>query len=165
MHDGALSQLKLQVASIEPGPIERGPHRLDQILLPELLRRQVDSDPQLAQAFGRVARQPGFWDMLRSDRLDLAIFALEPAQKRLMVDEGLLREGAPGEYSLFIDLKPNNWTLVVSSWGALQKYDPNDKTGLWGSYFYTPDKDLLRVPMKLETLPHSREQLTWEFVT
>ena len=71
---------------------------------------------------------------------------------------------APGEYSLFIDLKPNNWTLVVSSWGALQKYDPNDKTGLWGSYFYTPDKDLLRVPMKLETLPHAREQLTWEFV-
>ena len=71
---------------------------------------------------------------------------------------------APGEYSLFIDLKPNNWTLVVSSWGALQKYDPNDKTGLWGSYFYTPDKDLVRVPMKLETLPHSREQLTWEFV-
>jgi hypothetical protein len=71
---------------------------------------------------------------------------------------------APGEYSLFIDLKPNNWTLVVSTWGALQKYDPNDKTGLWGSYFYTPDKDVVRVPMKLETLPHSREQLTWEFV-
>ena len=71
---------------------------------------------------------------------------------------------APGEYSLFIDLKPNNWTLVVSSWGALQKYDPNDKTALWGSYFYTPDKDVVRVPMKLETLPHSREQLTWEFI-
>jgi hypothetical protein len=71
---------------------------------------------------------------------------------------------APGEYSLFIDLKPNNWTLVVSSWAALQKYDPNDKTALWGSYFYTPDKDVVRVPMKLETLPHSYEQLTWEFV-
>jgi hypothetical protein len=71
---------------------------------------------------------------------------------------------APGEYSLFIDLKPNNWTLVVSSWGALQKYDPNDKTALWGSYFYTPDKDVVRVPMKLETMSHSREQLTWEFI-
>jgi hypothetical protein len=69
-----------------------------------------------------------------------------------------------GEYSLFIDLKPNNWTLVVSSWGALQKYDPNDKTALWGSYFYTPDKDVVRVPMKLETMSHSREQLTWEFI-
>src|SRR5712691_971224 len=25
---------------------------------------------------------------------------------------------APGEYSLFIDLKPNNWTLIVSNWKA-----------------------------------------------
>ena len=74
------------------------------------------------------------------------------------------RTVAPGEYSLFIDLKPNNWTLVVSTWGALQKFDPNDKTALWGSYFYTPDKDVVRVPMKLETLPHAHEQLTWEFV-
>ncbi len=71
---------------------------------------------------------------------------------------------APGEYSLFIDLKENNWTFVVSSWAAADHYDPNNKTALWGSYFYTPDKDVLRAPMKLETLPHSVEQLTWEFV-
>lgn len=71
---------------------------------------------------------------------------------------------SPGEYSLFIDLKENNWTLVVSSWGAQTKYDPADKTALWGAYGYTPDKDVLRAPMKLETLPHSIEQLTWEFV-
>jgi len=71
---------------------------------------------------------------------------------------------APGEYSLFIDLKENNWTFVVSSWGALPKYDPENKTGLWGSYFYTPDKDVLRTPMKLTTLPFSVEQLTWAFV-
>jgi hypothetical protein len=71
---------------------------------------------------------------------------------------------APGEYSLFIDLKENNWTLVVSSWGALPKYDPKNKEGLWGSYFYTPDKDVVRVPMKLEMQPHSTEQLTWEFL-
>lgn len=69
-----------------------------------------------------------------------------------------------GEYSLFIDLKENAWTLVVSSWPAQQHYDPNDKTALWGSYGYTPDKDVVRVPMKLETLPHSIEQLTWEFL-
>src|SRR5207244_8323492 len=25
---------------------------------------------------------------------------------------------APGEYSLFIDLKPNNWTLIGSNWTA-----------------------------------------------
>ena len=38
---------------------------------------------------------------------------------------------APGEYSLFIDLKENNWTLVVSSWPAQAKYDPNNKEALW----------------------------------
>ena len=71
---------------------------------------------------------------------------------------------AAGEYSLFIELKENNWTFVVSSWPAATKYDPNNKESLWGSYFYTPDKDVLRAPMKLETLPHSTEQLTWEFI-
>jgi len=69
-----------------------------------------------------------------------------------------------GEYSLFIDLKEKNWTFVVSSWAAQARYDPNDKTALWGAYNYTPEKDVLRTPMKLETLPHSHEQLTWEFV-
>jgi len=71
---------------------------------------------------------------------------------------------APGEYSLFIDLKENNWTFVVSTWAAATRYDPNNKEALWGSYFYTPDKDVVRAPMKLETLPHSVEQLTWGFV-
>jgi hypothetical protein len=69
----------------------------------------------------------------------------------------------PGEYSLFIDLKPNNWTLVVSTWPAQKSYDGSNKTALWGSYNYTPDKDVLRVPMKVETMPHSAEQLTWQF--
>lgn len=71
---------------------------------------------------------------------------------------------APGEYSLFIDLKENNWTFVVSSWPAATRYDPNNKEALWGSYFYTPDKDVVRAPMKLETLLKVHEQLTWEFV-
>ena len=70
----------------------------------------------------------------------------------------------PGEYSLFIDLKPAQWTLIVSSWAAQAKFDPQDKTALWGAYGYTPDKDVVRAPMKLETLPHAIEQLTWEFV-
>src|SRR6476660_3754804 len=49
---------------------------------------------------------------------------------------------APGEYSLFIDLKPNNWTLIVSTWPAQQNFDPSNKTALWGAYGYTPDKDV-----------------------
>jgi len=71
---------------------------------------------------------------------------------------------APGEYSLFIDLKENNWTFVVSTWPAQTRFDPTNKEALWGSYFYTPDKDVVRAPMKLETLPHSIEQLTWAFI-
>jgi len=70
---------------------------------------------------------------------------------------------APGEYSLFIDLKPNNWTLVVSTWPAQARFDPNNKEALWGSYNYTPDKDVVRAPMTLGTLPVSVEQLTWSF--
>src|SRR5471032_1161250 len=71
---------------------------------------------------------------------------------------------APGEYSLFIDLKENNWTFVVSSLPAQTRYDPAEKVATFGAYNYTTAKDVLRVPMKLETLPHSVEQLTWEFV-
>lgn len=69
-----------------------------------------------------------------------------------------------GEYSLFVDLKENNWTFVVSRWAAQQKYDPNNKQELWGSYNYTPDKDVVRAKMKVEPLPHAHEQLLWEFV-
>jgi hypothetical protein len=70
-----------------------------------------------------------------------------------------------GEYSLFIDAKsPSDWTLIVSSWAAQQRMDQKDKTALWGAYGYTPDKDVARVPMKIETLPFTVEQLTWGFV-
>ena len=69
-----------------------------------------------------------------------------------------------GEYSLFIDLKLPAWTLIISSWGAQAKFDPQDKAALWGAYNYTPDKDVVRVPMKLDTLPFAVDQLTWSFV-
>lgn len=91
-------------------------------------------------------------------------------------ESGRLRAGAPtavlgnktvpaGEYSLFIDLvKPTEWTLIVSGWSAQPKFDPNDKTALWGAYGYTPDKDVARVPMKVETMPFAVDQLTWTFL-
>ena len=70
-----------------------------------------------------------------------------------------------GEYSLFIDLaSPTEWTLIVSSWDAQEQYDPNDKTALWGSYGYTPDKDVARVPMKVQSLGVRVEQLTFGFI-
>ena len=69
-----------------------------------------------------------------------------------------------GEYSMYVDLKENNWTLIFSSWAAQAKYDPNDKTALWGSYGYTPDKDVLRVPMTVSAIPMSIDQLSIGFV-
>lgn len=69
-----------------------------------------------------------------------------------------------GEYSLYIGLAEKEWTLVLSSWPAQQKYDPANKTELWGAYGYTPDKDVLRAPMKVEALPFSVDEFTIAFV-
>ena len=71
---------------------------------------------------------------------------------------------APGTYTLFVDLKENNWTFVVSTLKAQPVYDANNKVDVWGGYNYTPAKDVLRTKMKLETLPHSFEQLSWQFL-
>jgi hypothetical protein len=68
-----------------------------------------------------------------------------------------------GEYLLFIDLKPGNWTLIVSSHKAQQTYDQNNKTEIWGAYGYDPAKDVLRVPMTVNDIGISVEQLTWGF--
>ena len=70
----------------------------------------------------------------------------------------------PGEYTLFIDLKPSNWTFIVSTWPAQTRFDPQNKQALWGSFDYTPNKDVVRMPMKLDTLPFAVDQLSWEFL-
>jgi DUF2911 family protein len=70
---------------------------------------------------------------------------------------------APGEYHLLIDLKPNAWTLVVTTQPSQTTYNANNKTDLWGAFNYKPDKDVVRAPMTLGTLPVSVDQLTWVF--
>jgi hypothetical protein len=70
---------------------------------------------------------------------------------------------APGTYTMFIDLKPEAWTLIVSNWKAQTRYDPKNTAEIWGAYGYTADKDVVRAPMTLGTLPFSADQLTWEF--
>ena len=69
-----------------------------------------------------------------------------------------------GEYSVFVELKENAWTLIFSNWPAQEKYDPKNKEALWGSYGYTPDKDVLRAAMKVETLALSIDQFTIAFI-
>jgi Protein of unknown function (DUF2911) len=70
---------------------------------------------------------------------------------------------APGTYTMFIDLKPNNWTLIVSNCKAQTRHDPKNTAETWGSFGYTPDKDVVRAPMMASTLPWSVDQLTWGF--
>jgi hypothetical protein len=70
-----------------------------------------------------------------------------------------------GEHTLFIELKsPTEWTFIVSNWPAQTKYDPSNKTEIYGAFNYTSDKDVLRTSMKVETLPIKIEQLTWQFL-
>lgn len=69
-----------------------------------------------------------------------------------------------GEYTVFVDLKPSAWTLIISSWPAQLEYDEKNTKALWGSYGYTPEKDVTRVAMKVEALPYAVEQLAWEFL-
>jgi hypothetical protein len=47
---------------------------------------------------------------------------------------------APGEYTMFIDLKPGAWTLIVSSWPAQSHHDPSNRQAIWGAFGYTPTR-------------------------
>jgi hypothetical protein len=70
---------------------------------------------------------------------------------------------APGEYTMFIDLKPNAWTLIVSNFKAQTRYDPNNTREVYGAYGYTPEKDVVRAKMTVAKSVMSTEQLTWGF--
>ena len=79
----------------------------------------------------------------------------------LVIDETRLE---PGEYTVFIQLGPERWILIVSKWPAQERYDYHDREALFGAYGYTPDKDVLRTDMTLQPLPMSFEQLSWQFL-
>ena len=67
-----------------------------------------------------------------------------------------------GEYSVFVELKDGEWTLILSTHAAKDGFrEPGE--GLWGAYNYTPDKDVVRVKMELGELPMSHEQFTISF--
>lgn len=62
----------------------------------DVARREIDRragswfDPELTSAFARVAASLAFWEKLRSDDLQQAIFELEPAQQSALVDDDYL---------------------------------------------------------------------------
>ena len=61
-------------------------------------------DPDLVRAFERVAKSPDFWAMLKSDMLQEAVFALEPAQHVVDIDETYLDDIAAA-FAQVIDAK------------------------------------------------------------
>jgi hypothetical protein len=71
---------------------------------------------------------------------------------------------APGTYDLFAELKEGGWTLIASTQPTQAKYDPKDKTAIWGSYGYDPKFDVVRAPMTMGKLPHNVDQLTIAFL-
>ncbi|MGA2586874.1 MAG: DUF2911 domain-containing protein [Candidatus Aminicenantales bacterium] len=86
---------------------------------------------------------------------------------RLKTEVPLIFDGKTlpaGEYCVFVDLKEKAWIIIFSTWPAQEKYDPKNKDALWGSYGYTPDKDVLRATMKLDILPFSMDQFTIAFI-
>ena len=86
---------------------------------------------------------------------------------RLVTEAPLMIAGTrvePGEYTLFIDLSDEVWTFIVSTWPAQETYDYENREALFGAFEYTDDRDVLRTPMELETLPVAFDQLSWQFL-
>jgi HD-GYP domain-containing protein (c-di-GMP phosphodiesterase class II) len=61
-------------------------------------------DPRLAAAFARIAARPEFWDGLRAPTLQRDLFALEPAQRAIVVDEDYLDDIAAA-FAQIVDSK------------------------------------------------------------
>ena len=86
---------------------------------------------------------------------------------RLVTEAPLMVAGVriePGEYTLFIDLSDEVWTFIVSTWPAQETYGYENRDALFGAFEYTDDRDVLRAPMELETLPVTFDQLSWQFL-
>lgn len=70
----------------------------------------------------------------------------------------------PGVYNVLVELKGGAWTLVLSNQPIQERYDPNEKVKLYGSYNYDAAFDVLRAPMIVDESPVSFEQFTIDFV-
>jgi hypothetical protein len=71
---------------------------------------------------------------------------------------------AAGGYTVFIDLDATPWTFILSNWQAQVGYDADNHDALYGAFEFTADRDVVRVPMSIETRSHSYEQLSWQFL-
>ncbi|MCY3700225.1 MAG: DUF2911 domain-containing protein [Gemmatimonadetes bacterium] len=86
---------------------------------------------------------------------------------RLMTETDLMFGGErlpAGEYSVFAELTEAEWTLIFSNWGAKESFREENPDALWGAYSYTPDRDVLRTSMDVDTIMMSADQLTISFM-
>lgn len=68
-----------------------------------------------------------------------------------------------GDYSVFAELEESRWTLIFSTWGVKESFGEENADALWGSYEYTPDRDVLRTTMSVETADRAADQLIITF--
>jgi Protein of unknown function (DUF2911) len=98
---------------------------------------------------------------------DAAIWRLGANDSTRLTTQAALQIGGatvqPGVYNVFADLKPGAWTLVLNTQKRQEKYDPNEKVLLYGTYNYDPKFDVLKAPMTVRTVDRSVEQLTIGF--
>ena len=69
-----------------------------------------------------------------------------------------------GEYSIFAELSESEWTLIFSTWEAKDNFQEDNPDALWGSYGYTPDRDVLRTSMEVASIAMSSDQLVIAFM-
>lgn len=80
-------------------------------------------------------------------------------------DLGIAGKHLPaGTYTLFIELtSPTAWTLIISSHKGKSSFR-SEEEGIWGSYGYTPEKDVIRAPMAVNPLEVIVDQFTISFM-
>jgi hypothetical protein len=136
-------------------------------------RRHYDGGKWIEVTYGRplLRGRPGIFgtgaDYGKAVNAGAPVWRLGANQTTKLKTEVALNLGgkklAAGEYDLFADLKESGWTLIVSTQPAAEKYDPNDKSKLWGSYGYDPKFNVAQVPMKMSQHPTSVDELTITF--
>ena len=85
---------------------------------------------------------------------------------RIKTEAALVIDGKTlpaGEYSMFSELTPTEWTLVFSNLAPKQTFREETPNAVWGGYGYTSDLDVLRAPLTVAEHPVSADQLIVTF--
>lgn len=70
----------------------------------------------------------------------------------------------PGVYNVLVDLDNGAWTLVLTNQPIQPKFNPDDKTNLYGATNHDPKYEVVRVPMTVSSIGLSIEQFTIGFI-